>query len=84
LGRSYGTPDYLDEDDLEAELACLGDEFEDELGMGDEVSMDQPSYLTPSGMPHVPAAGLPTPQAAPPEAARPSGVDEFGLPMQTV
>ena len=28
LGRSYGTPNDIDEDDLEAELACLGDEFE--------------------------------------------------------
>jgi charged multivesicular body protein 5 len=82
LGRSYGTPDYIDEDDLEAELACLGDEFDEELG--EEVSMEQPSYLTPSGMPHVPAGGVPTP-ARPVEApVNASGVDEFGLPMQTI
>lgn len=29
LSRSYATPDYVDEADLEAELACLGDEFEE-------------------------------------------------------
>ena len=28
LGRSYATPDDVDEADLDAELACLGDELE--------------------------------------------------------
>eukprot|EP00602_Paraphysomonas_sp_CaronLab_P002264 CAMPEP_0185031374 /NCGR_PEP_ID=MMETSP1103-20130426/18819_1 /TAXON_ID=36769 /ORGANISM="Paraphysomonas bandaiensis, Strain Caron Lab Isolate" /LENGTH=177 /DNA_ID=CAMNT_0027566887 /DNA_START=211 /DNA_END=744 /DNA_ORIENTATION=- len=77
LGRSYGTPDYIDEDELEAELACLGDEFDEELG--EEVSMEQPSYLTPSGMPHVPASGVPS---------RPENnnveVDELGLPVRNL
>ncbi|CAE7759384.1 CHMP5 [Symbiodinium microadriaticum] len=82
LGRSYGTPDYIDEDDLEAELACLGDEFDEELT--EEVSLEQPSYLSPSGMPHVPAAGLPVPTIAQPQAPQPSGVDEFGLPVQNI
>lgn len=30
LGRSYGTPDGIDEEDLDAELACLEDEWDAE------------------------------------------------------
>ncbi len=33
MGRAYGTPEGLDDDDLEAELAALGDEFDNELVM---------------------------------------------------
>lgn len=36
LGRSYGVPDDIDEDELEAELDALGDELYEE---------EEPSYL---------------------------------------
>ncbi|PWZ03596.1 hypothetical protein BCV70DRAFT_197794 [Testicularia cyperi] len=41
LGRSYGVPDELDEDDLQAELDALGDEWQEEQPNADSV----PSYL---------------------------------------
>lgn len=80
LGRSYGTPEYLDEEDLEAELACLGDEFDEAIG--ESIGLDQPSYLTPSGMPHVPASNVPVGQ--PLEQSSSTKVDEFGLPVQSL
>ena len=39
LGRSYGVPDEIDEDELQAELDALGDDLGEELG-------ETPSYLT--------------------------------------
>jgi charged multivesicular body protein 5 len=49
LGRTYGVPEDIDEDDLEAELDALGDElnFEEE---------EEPSYLQET--PELPSAGL--------------------------
>ena len=44
LARSYGVPDEVDEDDLQAELDALGDELNDELTNADAT----PSYLQPS------------------------------------
>jgi hypothetical protein len=45
LGRSYGTPEGLDEEDLDAELAGL----EDELAMSEINGVEEsiPSYLQP-------------------------------------
>jgi len=41
LGRSYATPDGVEEEDLEAELACLGDELE-------AIDAEEtPAYLSP-------------------------------------
>jgi hypothetical protein len=45
LGRSYGTPEGLDEEDLDAELAGLEDELA--LGETDGVEESIPSYLQP-------------------------------------
>jgi len=50
LGRSYNTPDGIDESDLEAELAGLEDELEAEAISGTA----QPSYLQPSALPSQP------------------------------
>jgi len=49
LGRTYGVPEDIDEDDLEAELDALGDEliFEEE---------EEPSYLQET--PELPNTGL--------------------------
>ena len=60
----------------------MGEEFDEELT--ENVGLDQPAYLTPSGMPHVPASQLPVgPQANTP--ITPAGkVDEFGLPVQNL
>lgn len=78
LGRSFGIPDDIDEDELDAELACLGDEFEEEFD--EEVS--NPSYMQEAGMPHVPQS---TPSLAQQQEMRvEAGVDEFGLPVQNV
>eukprot|EP00158_Paraphelidium_tribonemae_P002080 Partr_v1_DN25106_c0_g1_i1_m76977 putative Charged multivesicular body protein len=65
LGRTYGTPEYLDEADLEAELDALGDEL-----MMEE---DVPTYLDE------PASSVPSYVDATPASTQP--LDEFGLPM---
>ncbi|XP_077410595.1 charged multivesicular body protein 5 [Vanacampus margaritifer] len=67
LGRSYGTPE-IDDDDLEAELSALGDEF-----LGD----DDSSYLDEASS--VPAI----PEGLPASKSNRDGilVDEFGLPQ---
>jgi hypothetical protein len=67
---------------LEAELACLGDEFDEEIG--ESLSLDQPSYLTPSGMPHVPASNVPVGQPIEQSISNNTKVDEFGLPVQNL
>lgn len=59
LGRSYGTPDGIDEDDLDAELACLEDEFETE-----DVSTSLPSSATI--IPPAPQSGMPAYLPQPP------------------
>ncbi|KAM6971054.1 charged multivesicular body protein 5 [Tautogolabrus adspersus] len=67
LGRSYGTPE-IDDDDLEAELDALGDEF---------LMDDDSSYLDE-------ASSAPSiPEGLPGEKSSRDGVlvDEFGLPQ---
>ncbi|XP_061522485.1 charged multivesicular body protein 5 [Phycodurus eques] len=67
LGRSYGTPE-IDEDDLEAELSALGDEF---------LMDDDSSYLDEaSTVPSIPE-GLPGSKTIRDGVL----VDEFGLPQ---
>mmetsp|Transcript_10115 Transcript_10115/g.18896 ORF Transcript_10115/g.18896 Transcript_10115/m.18896 type:complete len:227 (+) Transcript_10115:118-798(+) len=78
LGRNFGVPDDIDEDELDAELACLGDEFEEEF----DEEVTNPSYMQESGMPHVPMTTPVTQQ--PQELTTDSKVDEFGLPVQNV
>eukprot|EP00595_Chromulina_sp_UTEXLB2642_P000012 CAMPEP_0196762038 /NCGR_PEP_ID=MMETSP1095-20130614/1383_1 /TAXON_ID=96789 ORGANISM="Chromulina nebulosa, Strain UTEXLB2642" /NCGR_SAMPLE_ID=MMETSP1095 /ASSEMBLY_ACC=CAM_ASM_000446 /LENGTH=158 /DNA_ID=CAMNT_0042112293 /DNA_START=245 /DNA_END=717 /DNA_ORIENTATION=+ len=54
LGRSYGTPNDIDEADLEAELACLGDELE-----SIDVEQETPAYLQPSvALPQQPTSSI--------------------------
>ncbi|KAI8817083.1 Snf7 family [Fimicolochytrium jonesii] len=67
MGRAYGLPDGVDEDDLEAELEALGDDLlEDEA---------EPSYLQePTYAAELPAAGTSEPATA-------VQVDEYGLPV---
>ncbi|KAI9090805.1 Snf7 family [Phlyctochytrium arcticum] len=66
LGRSYGLPDGVDEDDLEAELEALGDELvEDE----DEPSyLQEPTYEMPSASTEDPAPNT-------------VEIDEYGQPQ---
>lgn len=49
LGRTYGVPDEIDEEELQAELDALGDD------LGAEETSEVPSYLTdgPSALPDV-------------------------------
>jgi charged multivesicular body protein 5 len=58
LGRSYGTPDGVEEEDLDAELACLEEEWanEPEIAESDAAASSEPSYSLPQG-----AMGLPAP-----------------------
>mmetsp|Transcript_20480 Transcript_20480/g.28191 ORF Transcript_20480/g.28191 Transcript_20480/m.28191 type:complete len:229 (+) Transcript_20480:8-694(+) len=57
LGRSYGCPEGVDEEDLDAELACLEDEFESE-----EIETAAPpttvfsSPMTPGPLPSAPTS----------------------------
>lgn len=53
LGRSYGVPDDIDEDELEAELDALGDELYEE---------EEPSYLEDETL------DLPTAETSEPQA----------------
>jgi charged multivesicular body protein 5 len=69
LGRSYATPDDIDEADLEAELDVLEDEME-----ADALAEDAtPSYLQP-------AASMPDQPSGLPEEGKGAN-DEFGLPL---
>lgn len=74
LARSYGTPNDIDEDDLEAELACLGDEFE---AIGEEE--ETPAYLQPSA----PQFSLPQQPTSNINKANQGKVDEYGLPIMS-
>merc|ERR1712157_553116 len=49
LGRNFSTPEYIDEDELEAELDMLDDELEQEIEQD-----TTPTYLQPSAMPSTP------------------------------
>ena len=67
LGRSYGLPEDVDEDDLEAELDALGDDFladEDTSYLDDAVP--EPPTTVPGGTERVKDGAT---------------LDEFGLPM---
>lgn len=71
LGRSFATPDYLDEADLDAELEMLEDELEeDALEMEDST----PAYLQESSLPAVPGKTIGEGEK---DATK---TDEFGLP----
>ena len=73
LGRTFATPDYIDEADLDAELEMLEDEFEEEaLGLEDST----PAYLQESSsMPAVPGKTL-----GEGEKKESEKVDDYGLP----
>ena len=79
MGRSFGVPDDIDEDELDAELACLGDEFDEEV----EEDVTNPSYMQESGMPRVPLSNV-TPTANDQKNETGNKVDEFGLPLQNL
>ncbi len=79
LGRSYCCPDGIDDADLEAELACLGDEFEN-------ADFDaSPSYLnSTSALPSNVPTGTVLPSNVPAgEVRNGAKVDEFGLPLSS-
>ena len=54
-GRSYGTPDGIDEDDLDAEMACLENEFE----AGRRCLYIYPGPARPQAIPSAPQSGMP-------------------------
>lgn len=55
LGRSYGSPDGIEEEDLDAELACLEDEWaSEEVDFASSSAVEDSAYL-PS-MPSQPTA----------------------------
>ena len=73
LGRSFATPDYIDEADLDAELEMLEDELEDDAL---ELEDSTPAYLQDSSsMPAVPGKAL-----GEGEQKEATKTDEFGLP----
>jgi len=72
LSRSYGMPD-IDESELDAELAALGDE----LALDEDAS-----YLDAASAPSVPSRE-PGTESHVPGAAQGVQVDEFGLPQIT-
>jgi len=85
LARSYGTPEGLDEDELEAELACLGDEL-DGLDL-DEAAAPHTVFSSPSAFPAVTSTSGPLPTvansqlpASQQKVSHPT-LDEFGLPV---
>jgi len=65
MGRSYGLPDDVDEEDLDAELEALDDLDLEDLEDGEEDAV--PDYLKSSSMPSAPTADV-------------EGQDEYGLP----
>ena len=72
LGRSYAVPDGVDEEDLDAELACLEDDLEGEDLFESTAIPDAPAAL-PSAPNSLPNASLPeTPNAS-------VKTDEYGL-----
>ncbi|CAM9160390.1 unnamed protein product [Chrysoparadoxa australica] len=73
LGRSYDVGEEIDEDDLDAELACLDDELEALEGLEEEEST--PAYMMPS-------VSMPMEPTTVPEAN--ANVDDFGLPAAPV
>ena len=82
LSRAYGVPEgALDEDDLEAELAGLEDEFEG-------INIEEETAAAPVSLPSNPTqpttvftGGMAVEDATPEPAANKQAVDEFGLPV---
>jgi len=74
LGRSYGVPDDLDEEELMGELDAL------EADMGLETESDgMPSYLQDDKEPEV-ESDINLPAAPSGHAAQPQAADEYGFP----
>jgi charged multivesicular body protein 5 len=80
LGRNVGQQEFLDDADLEAELACL----EDELDLEESGPTELPSYLMPEAPKVEPVAeGEAAPaqaEVAPVDAA--PELDAYGLPSK--
>eukprot|EP00753_Platysulcus_tardus_P010535 PLAT2816.1.p2 GENE.PLAT2816.1~~PLAT2816.1.p2 ORF type:complete len:250 (-),score=102.11 PLAT2816.1:81-761(-) len=75
LGRSFGVPDGVDEEDLEDELAMLEDEWE----MDDEADAEGvPDYLASDPAPAFPEAPVGERDAVPADGV---AVDEYGMPV---
>lgn len=56
LGRSYGSPDGIEEEDLDAELACLEDEWAaEEVDFSTSTAVEESATSLPS-MPSQPTA----------------------------
>ncbi|TGZ68676.1 hypothetical protein CRM22_004140 [Opisthorchis felineus] len=75
LGQNYATPD-VDESELEAELAALGDDLGLDSGYLDE-ALNAPSVPNTS----VPGEGVPASAAGSKSTVGGVPVDEFGLPQ---
>ncbi|KAL7684879.1 putative Snf7 family protein [Plasmopara halstedii] len=77
MGRTYGIGDEIDEDELEAELEGLEDEWAEEEALGEKAEV-APSYLLPSTQDHV----LPViPSSTFDSSKMVRTTDEFGLPV---
>lgn len=75
ISRSYATPEYLDEDDLNAELAGLEDEFEG-IDLEEEVSAPVSMPLNPINPPETVFSASGNKEDAPKVA-----VDQYNLPI---
>ncbi|KAL4108732.1 hypothetical protein PRIC1_000441 [Phytophthora ramorum] len=76
MGRSYGIGDEIDEDELEAELEGLEEEWAEEEALGEEAE-SAPSYLAPAQHHELPAA----PSGILDSGTTARATDEFGLPV---
>uniref|UniRef100_M4BM83 Charged multivesicular body protein 5 n=1 Tax=Hyaloperonospora arabidopsidis (strain Emoy2) TaxID=559515 RepID=M4BM83_HYAAE len=75
MGRSYGIGDEIDEDELEAELEGLEEEWVEEAARGEEAEQ-RPSYLAPAQnqeLPSAPSGKL--------DSSSQRDTDLFGLPV---
>ena len=77
MGRSYATPDDVDEADLEAELDLLEDELEEE----DAQTEAAPAYLQPSELPAEPAGEVLDSGGGGGGGTAEEEKDEYGLPI---
>eukprot|EP01006_Ploeotia_vitrea_P025788 TRINITY_DN58680_c0_g1_i1.p1 TRINITY_DN58680_c0_g1~~TRINITY_DN58680_c0_g1_i1.p1 ORF type:complete len:227 (-),score=23.48 TRINITY_DN58680_c0_g1_i1:22-702(-) len=77
MGRAYNCPDGIDEEDLDAELACLGDEFEN------ADFETTPSYLNSNVMPNNPTNTILPNNVPNSEVTQNEKVDEYGLPISS-
>lgn len=68
LGRSYGMPDGIEEEDLDAELACLEDELESEaLGNTNDIMSSEPQQTNPAYLNYLPENATRSPQVSIPQ-----------------